>query len=108
MAPRMVRDGRVAVLISTGYGAGWSTWNEEYPDMIWDVQVVDLLLQDLDFDQTFAKIKEICAIKYPDAYIGGLDGLRVEWVQQGEKFRVTEYDGSERIEYFSNMDWHQA
>ena len=24
---KVVRDGKVAVLVSPGYGAGWSTWN---------------------------------------------------------------------------------
>jgi hypothetical protein len=27
---KVIRDGKVAVLISDGYGAGWYSWNKKY------------------------------------------------------------------------------
>ena len=31
---KVIRDGKVAVLISPGYGAGWSTWSSDYRDLL--------------------------------------------------------------------------
>ena len=45
----------------------------------------------------YAKIKEIAKGKYPKACLLGLEDLGVEWIRQGSKFRVDEYDGSEYI-----------
>lgn len=106
--PRYVRDGQVAVLVSTSFGAGWSTWNPEYPGMLWDTQIIDIILADLDFDETYAKVQEICAIKYPESYTGGLDGLMVQWIPLGTQFRVKEYDGSEQIELCNDIEWLTA
>ena len=36
----------VAVLYSPGFGAGWSTWNREHPDMLFDAGMVDLVLKE--------------------------------------------------------------
>ena len=29
MVEKLERDGKVAILYSPGYGAGWSTWNDD-------------------------------------------------------------------------------
>lgn len=31
---KVIRDGMVAVIYSPGYGAGWSSWNRDYP-LLW-------------------------------------------------------------------------
>ena len=104
---RVYRDGKVAVLISRGFGAGWSTWNKSYPGMLYDAQVVDLLLNETNFDDVYIKAQEICAIKYPDAYIS-VEGLEVVWIDQGRKFVVQEYDGSEHIQFLDEVEWETA
>ena len=42
LAERVVRDGRVAVLVSPGFGAGWSTWadRELRERLLFDPEVV--------------------------------------------------------------------
>ena len=42
VAERVVRDGRVAVLVSPGFGAGWSTWadRELRERLLFDPEVV--------------------------------------------------------------------
>ena len=42
LAERVVRDGRVAVLVSPGFGAGWSTWadRELRKRLLFDPEVV--------------------------------------------------------------------
>lgn len=98
------RDGKVAVLISPGFGAGWSTWNRDYPDIMFDPQIVDLVLN-YHGDDVQSRIEAICEIKYPDCYLGGMEDLIVVWLEPGERFIVNEYDGSESITREKDMSW---
>ncbi len=104
---RYQRDGKVAVLISPGFGSGWSTWNEGYPNLMFDPQIVDLVLNYNGHDVS-QRIEAICEIKYPDAYLGGVEDLTVMWVNTGERFVVSEYDGSESIKREKDMRWITA
>lgn len=92
-----VVDGKVAVLVSKGYGAGWSTWasNGEEVAVLFDDDIVKAVLKE-DFDE----VDRICHVKYPDFYTGGIDGLGVQWVEVGTLFRINEYDGAESLELF--------
>lgn len=108
MTDRVVRDGQVAVLISPGFGAGWSTWADpEYrPDVMFDPWIVDILLSDqYNKKEKNNRIMTHCNLKYPDQYLGGLGDLTVAWVPQGTWFRVVEYDGSESLEFKENDNW---
>jgi hypothetical protein len=101
---KLVKDGMVAVLVSRGWGAGWSTWNYEYPEMLFDPEIADLVLNAAGEDDIVA----LASSKYPDAYLGGVDGLSVQWVPVGTKFRVDEYDGSESLDIMDEMNWTVA
>lgn len=94
MSEKLIRDGKVAVLYSPGYGAGWLTWNDEYPEMVFDKEIAELL-EDGDFSPV--KVEEICKAKYPDAYLGGAEQLKIEWLPQGTRFEISEYDGNESV-----------
>lgn len=97
---KVVRDGFVAVLYSPGFGAGWSTWIHDYPEVLFDPVIVGYVERgDLEPLQTYM------TLKYPDAYTGGMDGLTIAWVKEGTAFRVHEYDGNESIEIKEDMDW---
>ena len=96
------KDGKTAVLVSPGFGAGFSTWNE--PEMAVDFDLVEAFLSG---DKT--RFKYIVIEKYGEnTYLGGMNGLMVEWVDEGNKFRVDEYDGSERVEILEDADWFTA
>ncbi len=96
----------VAVLVSHGFGAGWVSWNPNYPELAFDAAVVDLILgDDPDYKN---KIIEYCENKYPDAYLGGLDGLDVCWVQKGQEFIIEEYYGRESILRKDTIEWLTA
>jgi hypothetical protein len=97
---KLIKDGKVAVLISPGFGAGWSTWNLRNPDTLFDAGLADLVLKG-DPEQILA----YATVKWPDAYMGGLKDLTVEWVDQGQLIKINEYDGSESIEYRDSDDW---
>lgn len=95
----------VAILVSYGFGAGWSTWNGDHEDLLFDPNLVDMLQPD---KRDYKAITEYCEKTYEDAYLGGLDGLEVVWIPKGKKFRITEYDGSENVELMENISWITA
>ena len=105
---RYIRDGKVAVLISPGFGAGWSTWaDSEYrSDCLFDPWIVDVIVNgNFNPKERNDRIAAHCAVKYPGMYLGGLGDLTVEWVDQGTAFRVDEYDGSESLDIKDLGDW---
>jgi hypothetical protein len=104
MVQKLTNEGKVAVLISEGFGAGWSTWNDEYPDMLFDPEIAQMIEDDKSEDQ----IMQVAAKKYPKAYLGGLDGLVVKWLVEGTEFIVDEYDGAESLVIQSETDWMVA
>lgn len=105
---KYVVDGKVAVLVSGGFGAGWSTWNDD-EGMLFDKEVVEILLdKTLSEDEQQHKIYSLCEVKYPDAHLGGVTGLDVKWVSEGTLFIINEYDGSERLECLASMNFNIA
>jgi len=96
------KDGRTAVLVSPGFGAGFSTWNK--PEMAVDFDLVEAFLSgDMN------RFEYIVVEKYGEnMYLGGMDSLEVQWVDEGKKFRIEEYDGSESVEILNESDWLTA
>lgn len=89
---KYIQNGKVAVLYSPGYGAGWYSWNTEYEGLVFDKEIVEAVLAD---NKILAF--EIAEKKYPEAYLGGIDDLEVGWLDEGTLFEIREYDGSESI-----------
>jgi len=83
----------VAALVSPGFGAGWSSWNTERPEMLFDPGIVELVEQ-----QKWQELETYARLKYPDAYLGGMQDLQVWWLHEGTEFIITEYDGNETLE----------
>ena len=103
---KVVRDGKVAVLVSPGFGAGWYTWNLQHPEILFLPRVVEMVLnQDSPYD-----IKAYVQSIYgeDEIYVGGVHDLVVQWVPQGTKFRIDEYDGSESLKTIDQEDWITA
>lgn len=102
---KVIRDGEVAVLVSGGYGAGWSTWNYEFPECLFDPEIVELIEQ----EKSPQEIADFALQKYGENfYTGGADGLYVYWVPQGSEFLIDEYDGSESLQLKEEMSWTVA
>lgn len=91
---KLVRDGKVAVLVSPGFGAGWSTWcnSENQERAAFDPILATIVIGEDDRDLE-AYLEEA----YPGEYYGGIRGLQVEWLPVGTRFAIHEYDGSETI-----------
>ena len=85
---KIVRDGKVAVAVSGGFGAGWSTWN--------DIDPRDARFNQLFLDGDIDEIVRICD-EEELGYAGGASDVAIEWVPVGTKFRIDEYDGSESL-----------
>jgi hypothetical protein len=97
---KLIRDGKVAVLYSPDFGAGWYTWNYQYPEILFDPAIVEFVEK-----EKWAELETYVILKYPEIYKGGMTDLRVEWIPEGTEFKVTEYDGNESIEYKENDHW---
>ena len=58
---KIIRDGKVAVLYSPGFGAGWSTWNQELPELVFNPVIVDLVEK-----EQWDELAVYVSLKYPD------------------------------------------
>ena len=90
---KFIKDGKVAVLVSPGYGAGWYSWNTEIPECLFDPEIVQAVLAKAKEEE----LETLAKKKWPNGYWGGAGGLQVSWVSPGEKFRINEYDGYETL-----------
>lgn len=113
---KVIKDGHVAVLYSSGYGSGWSTWNdiEIKEQLLFDPGIVEIVQSYLDnkisYEQEQRYIQFYLAIKYgkSNVYSGGIDGLDIAWVPVGSKFRIEEYDGNESVMFDESYTWFTA
>jgi hypothetical protein len=98
---KVIRDGKVAVLVSPGFGAGWSTWADSdlRERVLFDPLVVEWV--------EGGKLGDVPVDHFDDAYLytGGASDLVIEWLPVGTKFVIREYDGSERLETMEDIDW---
>jgi len=97
---KIIRDGKVAVLYSPGFGAGWSTWNQELPELVFNPVIVDFVEK-----EQWDELAVYVSLKYPDIYDGGMRDLEIAWLDVGAEFRIREYDGSESIEVKEELMW---
>ena len=107
---KLIHDGKVAVLYSPGYGAGWSTWDH-------DEGVAEFLLFDRRLVEaakagaTEREVSEFLETIYgSDRYIstGGWEQIVTQWVPVGTKFLIEEYDGAESLVLFDQVKFYEA
>ena len=103
---KVIRDGKVAVIVSPGFGAGWSTWSyrgeEDYRDfMLFDPTLVDMI----ERSESAETIETYVTFVHPGTYCGGADDLTIQWLPVGTAFRIHEYDGAESVEIRDDMNW---
>jgi hypothetical protein len=97
---RYDEEGQVAILISPGFGAGWSTWadDDQREAMLFDSRLVDYVLS--HGSEGLADYAE--SLGYT-GYMGGAGDVEVEWLEPGTRFYVHEYDGSESLRTFDDL-----
>lgn len=92
-------DNKIGVVYSPGVGAGWSTWGSE--SMALDQELANAV----EAKSSVEEIEKIALKNWPDEYMGGLKDLEVMWIEKGDQFRISQYDGSERVEFRDSDDW---
>lgn len=98
---KVIKDGKVAVLISSGFGAGWYTWNSEYKELLFSPKLVEMVEANRQNEITEDWVKQELGIS--DIYCGGASDLTIMWLKEGTAFIVEEYDGSESIRTLNDL-----
>lgn len=98
---KVVRDGKVAVLYSPEFGAGWYSWNTSVPQCLFSPEVVALVESGKRHEIT----DEYCDMLFgvDDFYSGGSESLEIMWLPVGTHFDIHEYDGNESVKTFDDI-----
>ena len=89
------KNGEVGILISRGFGAGWSTWDYNHGyDIAMDKRIIEKWLTSPSYDEMEEFLN---SIGYKNVYMGGYSDLDLEFVTPGIKFYIDEYDGAESL-----------
>lgn len=100
---KVIRNGEVAVLISPGYGAGWSTWNSGEDILLYHPKLVEMVESGNANKITSTWMKKHLGLK--DIYCGGAADLEIRWIPEGTSFTVEEYDGAESLRTKSDLSY---
>lgn len=92
---KIIKDGKVAVLYSPGFGAGWVTWNKDHPEILFHPKIVRMVEEGRQGDINRDWMRDELGIH--DLYCGGAHDLRIAWLPQGTVFTIEDHDGSESI-----------
>ena len=93
------KEGKVAVLYSPGFGAGWSTWMSNDEKAIFCPRLAEAL----DKNTPYTDLLQIAKEEFPNEYLGGLEDLEIRWIPKGIYFEITEYDGNEKVWVFGDI-----
>ena len=88
------------VLVSYGYGAGWSTWYRKHASFLCtDPTLVAMAERDASEEEVSEYLLETLG---DDIYMGGWSDIEVIPVMEGSRIQINEYDGAESIEFLDN------
>lgn len=90
---------KIGVLVSKGFGAGWSSWG--CPEQCLDKELVKAFEDDVPYP----KKESIAKKNWPGCFMGGLSSCEVEYVDEGTLFRIDEHDGSETLITLDGEDY---
>lgn len=103
---KLIIDNKVAVLYSPKFGAGWYSWNKDYPECLFLPEIIKLVEENKqdEIDEDLMRIL-LNQEKNKDFsfYCGGSKDLKIEWLEQGTHFDIDEYDGFESIQTFDDI-----
>lgn len=96
-----IKNGKVGVIISPTYGQGYSSCHTYInPFFVPIVEAVDQC--DYMLTESLHRLKYGSDLEFTD-----FNELVVEWVPLGERFRINEYGGSERIVLYQDDVWYK-
>lgn len=91
---KVIRNGKVAVLYSPGFGAGWYSRHGNKA-LLFHPTLVELVEQDRRDEITNELLESITG----EESVGllGVRQLQIEWLNKGQRFGIDDYDGAECI-----------
>ena len=93
---KVIKDGKVAILVSDDFGAGWSTWNSEFPELLYHPKVVEMVINGRQSEIDEEWVTQNLGENYAYVYCGSATrNLKVIWLPIGTKFFIYDYDGAE-------------
>ena len=98
---KVIRDGKVAVLVSYGFGTGWYSKHSKEA-LLFHPKIVELVEQGKNSKIT----KELCQeLLGTDEHICvlGANGLSINWLPIGTPFEINEYDGAESLRTIADL-----
>lgn len=109
---KLYKNGGAVVAVLSSETCPWSTQYTDGPDPF-DRDMASFIHASnkelMPFDVQLDGLTQIAKLKYPDAYMGGLRGLKITWLPVGTLFRIgIANDQSEVIEIFERGDYHVA
>ena len=100
---KVIRDWKVAVLVSKWYGAGWYTWSKDYEELLFHPKLVEMVESWNRNNITEEWVKENLWIK-KDICLLWANWLEIEWIEQGSILMIDEYDWYESIKMNYDKD----
>lgn len=115
-----------AVLVSHGFGAGWSTWSTQdgAPHLACDKRIVEFWLAHKDNKEWMRSVDTMLDTESPASkeaasffksigyhncpYMGGFNDIKLHWVPANSKWRIEEYDGAESLMFEDDYIWFQV
>ena len=95
---KYIKDGKVGVIISPGYGTGFYTGGAPL-EAVFSPSLITMI-ENRDLHGVSRVLQE----KY-NFYLMYKHDLDVKWIPQGSRFKINEYDGSESIEILNEQKW---
>jgi len=99
---KVIKDGKVGVLVSPGFGAGFLTWGAPI-EAIFNPTLIGLVE-----NEKWQEAIDFVESTWDGVYSGGVQDLRVAWIDEGTKFIIEEYDGAESFLFKEDIDWVTA
>jgi hypothetical protein len=99
---KVINDAKgVAIAVSPGWGAGWTTWNDLSP---FEPKVIAMILagRQGEIDEEWCKA-ELNLDNDTYVYCGGAMQLEVTWVPKGSRFKIDDYDGNESLTFWTDL-----
>ncbi len=93
---KVVRNGKVAILISDGFGIGWYSYHREHQQLLFHPKLVEMVEQGKSSQINENWVKE--NLNLENIYCGGASTLQIHWLPIGTAFIVKERDGEEYLE----------
>ena len=114
---------KYAVLVSGGFGTGWSSWGGE--ELAYDKRIVAFWLKHKDDEEWMQTVNHITygyndpqseankeavaffkSIGYDECpCLRGFNSIHLEWISAGEEWTIEEYEGSESLRFKKDYNW---